>query len=704
MKKESSWFGKFLKRLNINEVSGVYILGLIILFLNFLAFSIYSNKRANDRLNNITSSSNGIIEFKNNTTDVLVRLDKAHSQQLLFTETAKEIYRYQAFREIDKANIAFNALQKQVFSDFFNENHSKTTLDSRVIVDSYEEALIEELTKGANGIQFSVTGIDEVFEDGTYDSLQTFEEKNEFKAALEEAALDKIQLYQKLENNLFQLSSSIESYYNTNLLDATEKNVINWWEVLLFGILLFAIMLGIYVLILRVTKSRIKKIDASLSQISEGDIPEKLGGDFGMFNDTARLTTSLIDYMHDVSNFAEKLGEGEFQSAFEKKSDKDLIGNSLIQMRDKLTEVAEEDKVRNWMNEGQTKFNDIIRQNSDDFEKLTDSLVDNMVKHIKGSQGTLYIVNDNDESHKFLELKSAYAYDRKKFVEKKIEIGEGLAGQVFLEGKTLHLDKINEEHFDIKSGLGISKPSNVIIVPLKDEDSIEGIVEIATFKEFQQYEVEFIEKIGSTIASSLRSVKTNDNTKRLLAETRQREEEMKAQEEELRQNMEELAATQEQLERIRQEEGAKAEKTQSKFEMMMEVLNHMPAQVYVKDNNAKYILLNNSYAESHNSTVEDMIGKDDFDFFSESEAREHQKTDDKIITTGETFELLPHKWTDKNGLTRFIKVHKASVDLHSNGERGIIGVIFDVSDQENTKQREEMLMGEIEKLKKQIKG
>ena len=146
-----------------------------------------------------------------------------------------------------------------------------------------------------------------------------------------------------------------------------------------------------------------------------------------------------------------------------------------------------------------------------------------------------------------------YAYDRRRYVNKKVEVGEGLIGQAVLEKATVYLKEIPGNYISITSGLGGANPQCILIVPLVHNESVYGVIEMASFRDLQKHEIEFVEKVAESIASTIATVQVNENTRKLLEQSQQMSEELKAQEEELRQNQEELQATQEQLSRRQRE-------------------------------------------------------------------------------------------------------------------------------------------------------
>jgi PAS domain S-box-containing protein len=114
----------------------------------------------------------------------------------------------------------------------------------------------------------------------------------------------------------------------------------------------------------------------------------------------------------------------------------------------------------------------------------------------------------------------------------------------------VYLKEVPENFVRITSGLGEALPRNILIVPLKLEEQVFGLIEIASFKMIEDFEIEFVEKLGESIASTISTVRNSERTNKLLQETQLQAEQMRAQEEEVRQNMEELSATQEEMQRI----------------------------------------------------------------------------------------------------------------------------------------------------------
>ena len=259
-----------------------------------------------------------------------------------------------------------------------------------------------------------------------------------------------------------------------------------------------------------------------------------------------------IDNIRKASAFVKEMASGDYNANWEgldetnQHLNRETLAGELTQMRGQLKQVREDDAKRNWASEGLARFSEIVRSNQDDSSKLTNEALAFLTKYLGAQQGGLFVLQESN-GEQYLELSACYAFDRKKFVEKRIEIGSGLVGQIYLEGETTLLTEIPQSYIAITSGLGDATPACLVIVPMKHNEQVQVVLELASFNRFADYQTVFLEKAGDFMASAIVSGKVARRTEQLLAESQQQAEMLRAQEEEMRQNMEELAATQEAL-------------------------------------------------------------------------------------------------------------------------------------------------------------
>lgn len=261
----------------------------------------------------------------------------------------------------------------------------------------------------------------------------------------------------------------------------------------------------------------------------------------------------LVEGNNSVAGFANDIGKGAFDTPFEALGEDDLLGNSLLQMRRELKHVAAEDKKRSWTNEGFTLFLNLLRNNQDDLSSMSSVLLPKLIKYLNANQGAIFIHREINEEESCLEISAMYAWNRMKSKEKEILIrgqeAEGLIGQAYLEKEPIYLTEVPDNFINITSGLGEANPNFILIQPLIYNEKVYGVLEIASFNIFEDYQKDFVQKLAESIASSIASLKINEQTIKLLEESKQKTLEISSKEEELRQNMEEMQATNEEMKR-----------------------------------------------------------------------------------------------------------------------------------------------------------
>ena len=324
----------------------------------------------------------------------------------------------------------------------------------------------------------------------------------------------------------------------------------------LFG--LVAITLAGWVLIRSMLKN-ITGVTGIIRRLSSGNLDMQIAelkssDEIGTMQ---RELRQLVAGLKNTADFAQSIGEGKLDAEYQLLSANDMLGNSLLEMRDNLKISNEKqathaklEEQRSWVTTGLAKFAEILRQDNNNMEALAYNVISNIVKYLGANQGGIYILNDDEnDDEKALELKACYAFERRKYNEKIIRPGEGLTGSCYLEGEQIYLTDVPDSYINITSGLGKANPTSILISPLKLNDQTFGVIELASFNEIETYQREFVQKVGESIAATISTVNVNLRTGKLLDRTKLQAEEMLNQEEELRQTMEEMQATQEEMRR-----------------------------------------------------------------------------------------------------------------------------------------------------------
>jgi len=383
--------------------------------------------------------------------------------------------------------------------------------------------------------------------------------------------------------------------------------------------------------------------------------------------------------------FIKEIEKGNLESTSIGDVDENSLTGSLVNMRNKMKEIAQEEDERNWITEGLAKFSDILRSNNDDLTTLSNEIISELVKYMGANQGGLFLINDNDKEDVYIELIAAYAYNRKKFIEQKIRLGQGILGQAALEKDTVILKDVPANYVKITSGLGEALPRNIIIVPLKLEERVYGLVEIASFQIIKKHQIQFVEKLSENLASTIASAKNAERTQKLLKESQIQTEQLRSQEEEVRQNMEELAATQEEMQRINVE-------VQRKEKEVSELLNASHDSIVLISRGYKILMFNKAFAKTFkNHTIEK-----DYDYLSlfDVQTRARIKSQYDVAFRGETIETID-QMTASDGSITYYRIKGVPIVDENMGMVGSLALyVADVTELYKAKESAESLASE----------
>ena len=569
---------------------------ILVFMITMITFTIIVTRQNHTALNTVDLVRKIRIPIPIATADVISGANRVSASQRAYFMTGEERFKEERLAiwesQIDPAIdhlISLKALlngedQKQLEEAIAVAGKYKDLQDE---LDQYYETNLKGIEAGLSVADTSAVSLH------AHEIVLREEFRNELNSMVVSSASDR---RKELRNLLMPLNITQREVLQADIgqlnEDVKHTNIL----VIILAVAASLLWLLVALFIVRSLQASIRKPVNILKRLEVGELPEDHVASKDELNDIIQASNNLSANLKKASDFALEIGEGRFEYEFQPSGEKDTLGNALVQMRDKLRAVATEDKKRNWVTKGMADLGEILRS-KENFEELHYAIIIFLIKYLGANQGAIFQVEEDQDEKPTLKMMACYAYDRQKFLEKEVKPGEGLVGQVYLEKKSILLTEIPDNYINITSGLGGTRPKCVLICPIKANETVNGVIEIASFKSFEDYQVDFVEKVAEQIASVISNIKVNIQTTYLLQESQEQAEEMRAQEEEMRQNVEELEATQEEMAR-----------KESEISAQLDAIDSTVAQIEF-DPRGFILKANRLFTQAMKYTMEEIKGK-----------------------------------------------------------------------------------------------
>lgn len=455
------------------------------------------------------------------------------------------------------------------------------------------------------------------------------------------------------------------------------------------GLCIIALAVLLTMLFARSLTSPLYAMRNTLNLVAQGVLPEateaRSSDEFGQMG---TKVDELVQTLRGNADFAKRIGEGKYDTEFKPASENDILGMSLITMRQNLVENERKDKERNWIVRGVAEISEILRMH-DSIDALGDDVIKFILEKIGAIQGAFYVVND-ETTPVLIEMRASFAYNRKKYLKAKFKMAEGLVGQAAAEKDTVMRTEIPDDYVTISSGiLGDQRPTCILIVPLITNEEVYGVLEFAGFRKFDPSQVKFVQELSLILARTIFNIKVNERTRKLLAESQEMSNELKEKQEVLRQNAEEMQATQEELQRSNQmleEQIEEVNRTQKRMQLLLENASEV-ITIYEEDESIRYI--SPSVETILGYGQKEMIGKSDIDkvhpdyrdIFRDLFKRMKENPDEKVT--------VQYEYRAKDG--SFIWIESTGTNFISN--QAIHGFILnsrDITEKRRAEQEQRM--------------
>jgi len=108
------------------------------------------------------------------------------------------------------------------------------------------------------------------------------------------------------------------------------------------------------------------------------------------------------------------------------------------------------------------------------------------------------------------------------------------------------------------------------------------------------------------------------------------------------------------------------------------LINNITDPIFVKDNQHKFVLINNAFCQFFGYSRDSLIGKSDYDFFSKNQSDIFWKFDEMVFDSGQE-NINEEEVTNASGRIRIV-VTKKTLYTDKEGNKFIVGIIRDISE------------------------
>jgi HAMP domain-containing protein/signal transduction histidine kinase/CheY-like chemotaxis protein len=271
---------------------------------------------------------------------------------------------------------------------------------------------------------------------------------------------------------------------------------------------------------------------------------------------------------------------------------KDNINEMIRNLKDQTLKNAEQD----WLKTNLARFSRML-QGERDLATVSRLIMSELAPLVNAQYGVFYVTN-RDEDESYLELAASYGAESRAAMKQRLDLREGLVGQSAADKRAIMLDNVPPDFLQITSGLGSSRPANVIILPALFEDEVKAVIELASFGEFRDTHQSFLNQLMESVGIVLNTIAATMRTEGLLKQSQLLTSELQARQTELTKKQEELHTTNEELQekaQLLENEKKQVENKNLEIEMARRALEEKAEQLVLTSKYKSEFLANMSH-------------------------------------------------------------------------------------------------------------
>jgi signal transduction histidine kinase/HAMP domain-containing protein len=251
----------------------------------------------------------------------------------------------------------------------------------------------------------------------------------------------------------------------------------------------------------------------------QASVPGAAGTWRDLTDNVNRLAANLTTQLRAIADVATSVTTGDLTRSIqvEARGEVAFVKDNINEMIRNLKETTLRNEEQNWLKTNLAKFSRML-QGQKDLLAVGKLILSELAPVVSAQHGVFYIMSNSADEPE-LKLLASYAHAGGNGVKTHFKLGESLIGQAALEKQRILLVDVPADYMKVSSGLGESRPTNIVVLPILFEGKVKAVMELSSLERFNATHQAFLDQLAESIGIVLHTIEANTRTENLLEQS-----------------------------------------------------------------------------------------------------------------------------------------------------------------------------------------
>src|ERR1700694_3733013 len=227
----------------------------------------------------------------------------------------------------------------------------------------------------------------------------------------------------------------------------------------------------------------------------QANVPGASGTWRDLTDNVNRLAANLTTQLRAIADVATAVTEGDLTRSIqvEAQGEVAVVKDNINEMIRNLKDTTSRNEEQDWLKTNLAKFSRML-QGQRDLLAVGKLILSELAPVVSAQHGAFYIMSNSADEPE-LKLLASYAHAGGNGVKTHFKLGESLIGQAAVEKQRILLADVPPNYMKVSSGLGESRPTNIVVLPILFEGKVKAVMELSSLERFNATHQAFLDQL-----------------------------------------------------------------------------------------------------------------------------------------------------------------------------------------------------------------